>query len=160
MPRIADSHVGFLRGRVALAERIAAALSSAALAEQGTAPSSPVMLPARPRIAVVGPAPPGLRERSIAAPDIVAAARAIEAGAAEVLWVSIEGEGPGEKNMSQATLGAVAAALAADPVLRDIPVALARTDAGDTATVALACLLSGAWGRLAPAFPPSAGDPK
>ncbi|MFY0539380.1 Hpt domain-containing protein [Nannocystis pusilla] len=50
---------------LALAERIAAALS----------PAAP---PAQPRVAVVGPAPPGLPDGSIAVPDVPAAARAIE----------------------------------------------------------------------------------
>ncbi|MFZ6184233.1 Hpt domain-containing protein [Nannocystis pusilla] len=144
---------------LALAERIAAALSSTALAEQvtTTAASPPAALPARPRVAVVGPAPPGLPGGSIAAPDVPAAARAIEAGAAELLWVSLAGDSA-STNMSKATSTQLAAAIAAEPVLRDIPVVLARKDGGEAATVALACLLAGAWGRLPLEF--LAGDSK
>lgn len=141
---------------VALAERITTALTPAALPEPAAAASS-AAAPAQPRVAVIGPAPPGLPDGSLAVPDVPAAARAIEAGAAELLWVSLVGEGHGQKDMSKATLAAFAPAIDAEPVLRDIPVALVRTDAGAAATVALACLLSGAWGRLALAFP---GDPR
>nr|WP_276603761.1 Hpt domain-containing protein [Nannocystis pusilla] len=125
---------------LALAERIAAALSPAAL-------------PAQPRVAVVGLAPPGLPEGSIAVPDVSAAARAIEAGAAELLWVSLDGDGPVSNNISRETFSQLCAAIDAEPVLQDIPVVLARTDAGNAAKLALACLLASAWARLALAFP-------
>ncbi|MCY0986541.1 hypothetical protein OV203_05390 [Nannocystis sp. ILAH1] len=92
-------------------------------------------------------------------PDVPAVARAIEASAAELLWVSLAGDEHGSHNMSRETFSNFSAAITAEPVLQDIPVAIARTDAGEAATVVLACLRAGAWARLALAFPP-AGDSK
>lgn len=116
----------------------------AALAELVVAALSPRPLPPGSRIAVVGPAPPGLPDGWLAAQDVAAAARAVTAGEAQAVWVTSE--------MSRETYEHVLRDIAAESILRDTPVALARIDADPAARVALACLLSGAWGRLALGF--------
>ncbi|MDC0721210.1 Hpt domain-containing protein [Nannocystis sp. bb15-2] len=122
---------------VAMAEPVVAALAPAS---QG----SPLV--------VVGPAPADLPGPSIAAPDLTAAAQAIAAGTAHALWLSAGTHDNDYSDMSQESLSKILTTLAADPALQQIPLAIGRPG-GAAASVALACLLSGAWGRLAPGFP-------
>lgn len=89
--------------------------------------------PARPRVLVVGAAPPGPADVQLRVPDLDAAARAAAAGEGHALWLA-----SGDRD--------AVAAVARRPGLRDIPTAIVRD--GAVATAAFACLWPLAWSRL------------